>query len=97
MISLLSNMVEIFLNIPQYILYAVESLINVFFLAIQGLLLLSVAILPELPETISPPGFVTAINWFYPIGTIISLVTPMLTAYVTFLGVRWIFNKLGEN
>lgn len=95
--SILSDIFEIFKNIPQYILYAIESFVNLIFSGIEGLLILTVAVLPELPETVAPPEYITAINWFYPIGAIIALATPMLAAYVVFLGVRWIFNKLGEN
>lgn len=96
MISFLEKIAGIIIHLPEYILYAVESLINLFMEGIEGLLLAAVAILPPLPEVISPPSFIEDINWFYPVGAVISIVLPLLTAYVIFLGVRWIFSKLGE-
>jgi hypothetical protein len=96
MISLLNDIYEFLTHIPQYILLAVEELINTFFAGIQVLLELTVAVLPELPETISPPEYVEAINWFFPIGAVLAIVAPMIAAYVIWLSVKWIFNKLGE-
>jgi hypothetical protein len=96
MLSLLGNLVEIFLNIPEYILYAIETVINLFFLSIQGLLLTAVVVLPGLPETVTPPEYLEEINWWFPLGGLLAVVAPLLSAYVIFLGVRWIFNKAGE-
>ncbi len=96
MIGLLSDLLGVFESIGDYILYAIESFINVFFEGIEGLLVAAVAILPKLPETITPPGYLEEINWFFPVGTVIAIATPLLSAYVIFLGVRWIFNKIGE-
>ena len=69
---------------------------NLIFSGIEALLILTVEILPSLPENSGPPEYIEAINWFYPIGAILSVAAPMLAAYITFLGVRFIFNKLGE-
>lgn len=96
MISLLTDIVEIFENIPQYILYALESLINLIFTAIEGWMLIFAALLPHLPEPVAPPSYLGEINWFFPVGTIIGIATPLLAAYVVFLGIRWLFNKIGE-
>jgi hypothetical protein len=94
MLSLLENLVEFALNIPTYILYALESLINLLFTAIEGLWLLATALIP-LPEPPSPPEFITSINWFVPIGSIISIATPIVTAYIAFLVIRWIYKWVG--
>lgn len=94
MLSLLENLVEFALNIPTYILYALESLINLLFTAIEGLWLLATALIP-LPGSPSPPEFITSINWFVPIGSIISIATPIVTAYIAFLVIRWIYKWVG--
>lgn len=94
MLSLLGNLVELALDIPTYIMYAIESIINLIFTAIEGLWLLATALIP-LPEVPSPPEFISAINWFFPIGALISVATPIVTAYIAFIAIRWIYKWAG--
>lgn len=95
MISLLSDLLEVFEFIPEYILYALESMLNLFFTAVEGVLNAALSLLPSLPS-VEPPAFLTDINWFFPLGAILSFGTPVLAAYVVFFSVRWIFQKIGD-
>lgn len=95
MISLLENIVEIFLNIPAYIIYAVESIINLFFSAVEGVWIAATSLIP-LPEVPKPPEFISNINWFFPIGALIAVITPVLVGYIAFLAIRWIYKWAGE-
>lgn len=96
MFGLFSEIIEILTNLPTYVMYALESFINLIFSAIEGALNLAVALLPELPEIITPPGYMEELNWFFPVGAVLAIAAPLLSAYIVFLGVRWLFNKIGE-
>lgn len=95
MITLLKNLVEIFLNIPQYILYAAETFINGWFRIVEAALVAASALLGELPEVTTPPSYIGEINWFYPVGTMLSIAAPLVTAYVTWLGISYLYRKFG--
>jgi hypothetical protein len=95
-LEILTSAVEVLLNIPEYFVWAMETVANGFFTAVEGLLLAAIAVLPGLPEVVAPPEYVTAINWFFPLGGVLAIATPLVTAYITFLGVRWVFRKVGE-
>ena len=94
MLGLLENIVEVIGNFPTYILYAIESIINLFFSGIQAVFTTATSLisLPAIPV----PGFISEINWFFPIGSVISIMTPIVTGYVLFLAVRWVFKWAGE-
>lgn len=95
MISLLENVVEIISNLPEYLLYVFETALNGWFDIIQLALEAANEHLGGLPEIVSPPGYVSEINWYYPIGTLIGVATPFLTAYLVWLGISWIYRKFG--
>lgn len=95
MLTFLKNILEVLTNIPAYILYAIETMINLFFTAVEGLFSLTQLLLPELPE-VSPPEYITEINWFFPVGAIISIATPLVSAYVIWLSIKWIYKKMGD-
>lgn len=95
MISLLTDIFEILSNIPAYILFAIESVANLFFSAIESIWSLATSLIP-LPGIPSPPSYITSINWFFPIGPVMSILTPVLTAYIAFLAIRWLYQKSGN-
>jgi hypothetical protein len=95
MLGLLSDLVEIIENIPQYILWALETWLNGWFALIQLALEGANALLGGLPEVITPPEYVSEINWYYPVGTLLGIATPLLTLYVTWLGISWVYRKFG--
>jgi hypothetical protein len=95
MIGLLENIIEIFENIPAYILYSIETFVNAFFalinVVIEGILL----VLPGLPEIYHPPKYLAEVNWYYPAVTLIAYATPFFTAYIAWLGVSSLYRKFG--
>jgi hypothetical protein len=95
MIGLLKNIIEVISFIPQYFLYALETFYNLFIDAIQALFSLATSLIP-LPEIPAVPEYVSTINWFFPIGSIITIVTPVLIGYIAFLVIRWIYAKSGN-
>lgn len=95
MIGLLKNIVEIFLFIPDYFLYAIETAFNLFMDGIDAIFIAAATLVP-LPSVPSAPEWVAELNWFFPVGAIITIATPILTGYIAFLGVRWILTKVGE-
>lgn len=95
MIAILQDLVELIENFPTYILSGIESVINAFFSLIQVALEGANALLGGLPEVITPPKYISEINWYYPVGTLLSVATPFVTLYITWLGISWIYRKYG--
>lgn len=95
MLGLLDNIIEIVENIPDYILYALETCLNGYLELFQLALEAAYAVLGGLPEVITPPGYVGEINWYYPVGTLLAIATPFITLYIAWLGVSWVFRKMG--
>lgn len=70
-------------------------ILNLLFAGVENAVNAVILLLPSLPEVIPPPEFVETINWFFPIGTVVSVATGLLISYGTFLAVRWILAKAG--
>jgi hypothetical protein len=94
-LTFLLNIVEVISFIPKYILFAIETLWNDFVIVIQGAFELATSLI-ELPAEPVPPEFIEEINWFLPIGAIISIITPVVTGYILFLAVRWVYKWSGN-
>jgi hypothetical protein len=82
-------------NIPGYILYVAESFINLIFSGITAIFTFATSLI-SLPGIPSPPGYVSEINWFFPLGAVISVATPIVTGYTAFLLIRWVYQKTGN-
>ena len=95
MLALLEDVIDVLLNIPAYILLAAEEAINGVISVAESIASAATAILPSLPE-VAPPPLVKSINWFFPIGAVISIATPLVAAYVIWLGVKWIYKRVGD-
>lgn len=95
MLSLLKNVIEVILNIPRYILDAVETIINMMLESIHVLFAALVGLIP-LPTEPAAPEYVENINWFFPLGTILSIAAPVIAAYITYLAIKWIYKKIGD-
>jgi hypothetical protein len=94
MLSLLENIIEIIGFLPEYILDGIEQVINLFFSGVEALWVAATSLIP-LPEIPSVPEYISSINWFFPIGAIISIVTPVMIGYIAFLAIRWIYRWAG--
>lgn len=95
MLTFLKKIAEVILNIPEYILYVIESAFNLVMEAVSALFALATVLIP-LPSEPAPPQFIAEINWFYPIGALISIATPIVVGYASFLAIRWIYAKVGN-
>jgi hypothetical protein len=95
MLTFLQAVIEVIEYIPDYIMFAIETICNLGMAAIHGIFALASALIP-LPEAPEAPEQIAEINWFFPVGAVISIATPLVTAYVSFLAVRWIFSKVGD-
>jgi len=96
MLGILDSVIEFLSYIPDYILYAIETAwngwIDIIDVALEG----ANALLGGLPETISPPGYIEEINWYYPVGTLLGIAAPLVTAYIAWLGISWLYRKFGS-
>lgn len=95
MLGLLQDIIEAVEYIPMYFLYAIETVANLFFSAIQGVFSTATSLIP-LPSVPPAPEYVTAINWFFPIGAVISIMTPVVAGYISFLAIRYILKWAGS-
>jgi hypothetical protein len=68
---------------------------NEFVIVIQAAFDLATSLI-ELPSEPVPPEFIEEINWFLPIGAIIAILTPVVTGYILFLAIRWIYKWSGN-
>jgi len=94
MLGLLENIVEVIGNFPGYILYAIETVSNLFFTAIQAVFTAVTTLIP-LPS-LPVPSYIAEINWFFPVGAVITIMTPLVTGFITWLAIRWVFQKSGN-
>lgn len=95
MLSFLSEIIEVITFIPQYVMFAIETIWNLFMVAITVLFTIATSLI-RLPPEPEVPEYISAINWFYPIGAVISVAVPVMGAYLTFLTIRWIYRKSGN-
>lgn len=94
MLSLLQNIIEIVGFLPEYILDGIEQVINLFFAGVQALWEAAVSLIP-LPEIPAVPEYISAINWFFPVGAVISIMVPVMFGYIAFLAIRWVYRWAG--
>jgi hypothetical protein len=94
-IGFLETLVSVFVNLGAWIVYGIETVINVISYLFEETVLAAIALLPGLPSVFTPPTFLGWLNWFYPVGAVMSVATSLLAAYVTFLAIRWILKKAG--
>jgi hypothetical protein len=82
-------------SLAGIVVFGAYTVVNGVFAAFQLLLDAANAVLPSLPEVTGPPEYVQAINWFFPLVTVLGIATTLLSAYVAFLAVKWIYKKFG--
>lgn len=95
MLSLLSDIIEVISFIPNYFIYALETVWNLLMDSITGIFTIATSLIP-LPSIPSVPEYIAEVNWFFPIGSIITVVTPVLAGYIAFLAIRWVYQKTGN-
>lgn len=77
------------------VLFAILTSINGLFAIVQLILDGLAAITPSLPSVSAPPEWVAAINWFFPLVTLVGIATTLAVSYAAFLAVKWVYKKYG--
>ncbi len=77
------------------VVFAVYTTLNGVFALFQLILDAAGALLPSLPEITAPPEYVEAINWFFPLVTLLGIAATLLAGYVSWLAVKWVYKKYG--
>lgn len=95
MITLLTGILKIFEEIPQYILYAIQSFCNLLFEGVQAVFETATSLIP-LPSEPGAPPLIHEINWFFPVGPVITIMVPIVSGYVIFMAIRWILKWSGN-
>jgi hypothetical protein len=94
-IGLLGLLLQAFEDFGLYVEAGVVTVINLgieaFELIVDGIL----AVLPELPEIVAPPGLVAEANSILPIGAVVAVGGPLLAVFITWLGVSWLLRRAG--
>jgi hypothetical protein len=71
------------------------SFMNLIFGAAQSIFEFVTSLIP-LPSEPAPPEYITAINWFFPIGAMLSIAAPIVVGYISFLAIRWALKYSGN-
>ncbi|HEV3318249.1 MAG TPA: hypothetical protein VG053_00765 [Solirubrobacteraceae bacterium] len=96
MLGWLEGIVTAVENIPSYLLYAVETVINLVTEGLDALFVTATSVgFFTLPETFAPPTILGWLNWFFPVAAVVSVATSLVVMYSGFLLVRWVFKKAG--
>jgi hypothetical protein len=96
MVSLLESLGHGVLELPYLIDGILVEILNGAIVALATLAAAAFEVLPAFPTVGSLPGGVlSGMEWFFPFGAIAAVVTAMVTAYVTFLGVKVVLKKVG--
>lgn len=92
---ILQGILELIEKIGEAIIAGGIVILNLLFTGLEAAVNGVVALLPSLPEIVPPPEYVEDVNWFFPVGSIVSIATGLLVSYGIFLGVRWLLVKTG--
>lgn len=95
MLTILEAILNFCATVANVALWAIETCINLVIGVFETVFAAATALLPSLPEAVAPPSVVRSLNWFLPIGSVLTLLATMLAAYVVFLTIRWVFRKVG--
>jgi len=84
-------------NLVCFIITALVRALNLILVALGALLEAVAALMPDMPALPSTPAEVTAVmgwvNWFFPVGTTVAVLTFLLTAWLLWqgvaIGLRW--------
>lgn len=90
MLTFLEEILHGILSLPYVLDGLLVELINALILAIVALANALLSLLPGFPEPPGAPagGIVGGILYFFPIVSIVSILTTFVTAWIVFLGVR---------
>jgi len=88
-LSFLEDILHGILDLPYVLINLLVAMVNGLIAALAAIAAAALSLLPGFPEAPSAPGGVVgALLWFFPLGTVLSFFGLMVTAWVTFLGVK---------
>jgi hypothetical protein len=92
MISLLIAILKGVSEFGTYVAAGSVTVLNLLFAAVAVTVNAAIALLPSISvgETKLAGGLLEELNWFFPFGGIVTVLTTMLTAYLIWMGVRYI-------
>lgn len=89
MLDFLGDILNGILDLPYLIVAVLVEVLNALIVALAAIVEAALSLLPPFPDPPSAPGGVIgALLWFVPLGAMLSFFALMLTAWVTFLGVK---------
>ena len=89
----LDNVFNALRSIPFWVADQVVAIINLVIAGFGALLGTAVSVLPAFPEAPAMPGGILEVFlWIVPMGEIVILTSALVTAWVTFLGVKVVLN-----
>jgi len=79
-------------TIGSYVLWAIETGFNAILVAVVAAYSAAVALLPSMSSapSIGSPTWLGWLNWFYPVGDLVTGLTGLLTMWLAFLAVRYV-------
>jgi len=97
MIALLQSVLCVLMQIPYFVVWAAITAFNAVILAIAAIIVPLVSLMPAFPDLPTMPSEFTTvmgwINWFFPVGTVVSILTFAVAVYVAWfiivIGLRW--------
>jgi hypothetical protein len=93
MLGPLEDVLHGILDLPFVLINLLIDSVNATITAIAAIANALVSLLPGFPSApTAPGGVVGALLWFFPLGTVLSFFALMVTAWVTFLGIRAALN-----
>ena len=96
MFSLLEPLEHALLDLPYLIDSILVEVLNSMIAGLAGLAGLAFAVLPAFPSVGALPGGVlSGMEWFFPFAQIAAVVTALIAAYITYLGVKVVLRKVG--
>jgi hypothetical protein len=95
-LDFLGNILSALEDLPNLILQGCVDMCNYFFAFVGACVNGLFALLPGMPTAPSIPGgvYLNWLNWFYPVGDLLTGIAALITMYLIYLGVRWALNLL---
>jgi hypothetical protein len=89
-VAVISFLEDSIVNLALWVVYALETVINLVLAGAGSLIAAAVAVLPAVPSapSIDTGSWIGWLNWVFPIGDMLTAAASLLALYVTVLAVR---------
>lgn len=95
MLTFLQSIAETVAQFGALVLWGAIEAVNTVLAGVATVFNGAAEALPGFPAEPAPPSMIEGINWFFAVGTVISVGSSLVVSYGAFLSVRWIFKKVG--